>query len=316
VSDFRTRLGAQLGAAAVALAREGARADLRTRPGAQQTVAAVTPPALLPRIPRVAAEGDFRARLGGQLAGAAARLAAAHAPAPVRSGAVRAPRARWALMPRVARLALAGVFGALAGAATASSVWLVAVGNPDGGTNPGITATPPPRAQLEALAVLRRGQSAADRGADVRTALEDVNDFTTGVRTSWVRVLESTPAGAVVLVPVARRDAGPPASAGGATQAIPNALCVYYPVSGASALGATPVCWRTAQLLSAHAVSASDGRVFGLAPDGVRSVAISVNGGPAVDAPVSGNFFDVAQGGAFTLGGASAPANPVVTFRR
>ena len=97
--------------------------------------------------------------------------------------------------------------------------------------------------------MLRRPQTSADRGPGVQTALEDVNDFTTGVRSNYVRVLETTADGPVVLVPVAERDL--PARRGGATgRSIADALCVYYPVAGASALGSHPACWSTAQVLA------------------------------------------------------------------
>jgi hypothetical protein len=195
------------------------------------------------------------------------------------------------------------------------------VGNPNGGTNPGLSATAPPAAQLAALAVLRRAQTAADRGPAVQAALVNVNDFTTGVRSGYVRLLETTADGPVVLVPVAERDpttAGPAGTA--AHGAIADALCVYYPVAGTT-LGATPSCWSTSQLLSGQALAVTDGHVFGLAPDGVDSVTVSVSSGAMpISAPVAENFFDVALPASAAppaLGGAPVPSsNPTVTFHR
>jgi hypothetical protein len=193
----------------------------------------------------------------------------------------------------------------LAGAATASSLWLVQVGNPQYGYNPGLSATAPPAAQLNALAVLRSVQTPADRGPGVQAALEDVNEYTTGVRSNYVRVLETTPTGPVVLVPVVQRDAGP------GSPAIPDALCVYYPSQqpGASELG--PACWSLTQVLADQAVATSSGHMYGLAPDGAQTITVaSPQGGTAITAPVSGNFFDVAIGPG--AGPRRPPANPAV----
>jgi hypothetical protein len=253
---------------------------------------------------------DFRARLGMQLAASAATLAGARAP-----GRAAARSGRRALTPWLARpLAVVFALTVLAGGATASSLWLVTVGRPDGGVNPGLSASSPPAAQLAALGVLRNAPTLADRASAVQSDLEDVNEFAIGVRSNYVRVLETTGGGPVVLVPVVRRDPTP--TAGGA---IDDALCVYYPVHGAGAVGPSPACWSTAQVLAGTAVSSASGRVFGLAPDGVRSVSISVAGNstPAV-ASVTDNFFDAplpANGTPAAGGAPPPPSTPVVTFR-
>jgi hypothetical protein len=312
--DFRARLGAQLTAAAATLGARRGRlgASWRDRRTAHPARAALGRWGLL-RSP-----GDFRSRLGMQLTASAAVLAGPPSPAAERRDARRPHQAT---MPRLARpLAVAVAVTALAGAAAASSLWLVTVGNPNGGVNPGLSSTPPPDAQLGALAVLRRPQAEADRGPGVQTALEDINDFTAGVRSNYVRELETTAGGPIVLVPVVRRDASHAGGAGApAAGAIADALCVYYPIPGTGPLGAAPACWSTAQLLAGRAVSSADGHVFGLAPDGVRSVTISLGGAAAaVSAPVLGNFFDAPLPSTNApVGGAPAPpGNPVVTFHR
>jgi hypothetical protein len=312
-ADFRDRLGLQLTAAAAQLADERApAADFRARLGVQLSAAAAglaverAPARRAPAMPRLTgpwrARPDFRDRFGLALTAAAAQLAGERAPAARR-------RRRIPSMPRLvgpARLhrplAVALGLTVFAGAATASSLWLVQVGNPQYGYSPGLSATPPPAVELAALAVLRRPQSAADRGPGVQAALEDVNNFTTGVRTDYVRVLETTANGPVVLVPVVSRDAAP------GRPAIADALCVYYP-QGTSAEAITPACWSLAQVEAGQATATVNNQVYGLAPDGMSTIDVPAPGGGTLSAPVSGNFFDVtaaAQPGS----PAAPPPNP------
>ena len=173
---------------------------------------------------------DFRARLGVSLTQALVELnsrrqeaALSTAVAAVPPAAQRRPVLRHAFRfrkPIAIGVALLTVGGA---GAAASSLWLSPAGNPLYGFNPGLTESSPPAAQLAALAVLRRAQTPADRGPGVQAALTDVNNFTTGIRSNYVRVLGTTSGGPVVLVPVQTRNA----AAG--QPAIQNALCVYYP---------------------------------------------------------------------------------------
>jgi hypothetical protein len=306
--DFRAQFGAALTAAAAQLARE--RVPLHAHAGERTPARA----AWARRPAR-----DFRDRLGAQLAASAAVLAGAPAWAPASAARAASRRRRAALTGRLARPLAVGVAAmALAGGATASSLWLVSVGNPNGGHDPGLSPTSPPSAQLKALGVLRRHQTSADRGPGVLYALQDVNEFATGVRSGYVRVLESTAAGPVVLVPVATRNAA--SAGGGAARSIADALCIYYPVVGATPLGTTPACWSTTQVLTGAAVAVTDGRIFGLAPDNVTSVTITITGAPPISAAVAGNLFDAplpASPPAPTLGGAPPPSRePVATFHR
>ena len=265
LGDFRGRLRGQLALAAAQLADERGAAPVPLRPLAD----------------------DFRGRVGLALVGAAGELAGERRAAAER--ARRRARLRW--LPRLGRPAVViGVLLCMAGGATASSVWLVQVGNPAYGGNPQLAASAPPAAQLQALSVLRRPQTLAERGPAVQRALTDINQFTTGVRTSYVRVLESTPAGPVVLVPVERRNATPGLLGALPQRAIENALCVYYP---APSTGPTLArCFSTQQLLTDRAYIGSGGHVFGLMPDGVRSVIVA-DGGRRASASIRSNFFDV-----------------------
>jgi len=216
---------------------------------------------------------------------------------------------------RVTRpLAVGIALVAVSGAATARSLWLAPAGNPVYGFNPRLASSAPPAAQLDALAVLRRAQTDADRGPGVAVALNDINNLTSGVRSDYVRVLERTAGGPVVLVPVEHRDAGGTAAA---TQvALADALCVYHPFSGATAQNNAIQCWSTAQVLGGRAAAVIDGRAYGLAPDGVSSVIISV-GGQRESATVTGNFFDVpAPAGVGNAVPTTAPVPPTISFSR
>jgi len=158
--------------------------------------------------------------------------------------------------------------------------------------------------------VLRRAQTPADRGPGVQTALTDVNNFTTGIRSNYVRVLEQTSGGPVVLVPVQTRNAA-------ATQpAIQDALCVYYPTSGGAAVQNQLECWSTQQVLAGQAYAGLGSHEFGLAPDGMSSASVSL-GSVVRSASISGNFFDVSLPvGGGTNQPTSLPSPPAVTLSR
>ena len=326
MSDFRHRFGRQLADAARRLVADGAPRDFRDRLGAQLTAAAAElasarAPARATRARvrwrRPVAAPDFRARFGGQLALAAAGLAAERAPLAAPARRRRASRIPRLAPVRLARpLAIGLSLAVLGGAAAASSLWLVQVGNPNYGHGPGVSSTAPPASELDALAVLRRPQSDADRGPGVQAALQDVNDFTTGVRTSYVRVLATTSAGPVVLIPVAERTAVLTGT-GSAQPSIPDALCVYFALpDGASDLPTRAQCWTSAQLLAGQALAAVGLHVFGLAPDGAASATVQADG-TTVTAPVANNFFDATLPDTGSTGPSPAPhavVAPIVTF--
>jgi hypothetical protein len=220
----------------------------------------------------------------------------------------RTPRLRYAIVVG------AGVL-CVGGAATASSLWLAPAGNPVYGFNPGLSSSAPPTAQLGALGVLRRPQTDADRGAYVQGALADVNNFTRGLRSDYVRVLERTAAGPVVLVPVQTRDgtkAGPVVE-----PAIGDALCVYYPIAASNSLYSSTHCWTTAQLLTGGAFAGIGDHEYGLVPDGVRSVRVAL-GTWQRSVAVAGNFFDVTLpvGDGSSAAANGVPISPSVTFSR
>jgi hypothetical protein len=294
--DFPARLGVSLSQALTELARERQEAAART------AAAALADSRADPGLQRVAAAGE----LVGQREAPAATGRPARVPA--RPLLARAVRLRSPLAIGIALVAITG-------AATASSIWLAPAGNPVYGFNPGLASTSPPAAQLGALAVLRRPQTDTDRGPGVQAALADVNNFTTGIRSNYVRGLETTRDGAVVLVPVKRRDAtavGAPAQ-----PAIDNALCVYYPFSGSGSLNNNTHCWSTQQLLAGQALAGIGDHEYGLAPDGVSSVLVAL-GRWKKSVTVTGNFFDVTLpiGSGTTGPPTGVPISPTITFSR
>ena len=323
MSDFRDRFGVELSAAAASLA--GApEADFRARLGVQFAAAAAELAAgyeaLAPaaaastlrgrarrRRPRLLAPGlarvDFRGRFGVTLSRSAAELAGRGVPGE-RSRRRRVP---WLTRPVAVGLAVTAFAGT---AFAAVAIWTPLLGNPQYGYNPGAASSPPPADQLAALAVLRRPQSAADRGALSAAALTYINDYTKGVRTAYVRLLATVGTEAFVLVPVEERRATS-ATGGVATpsSALKDALCVY--VSDASPAAEFVECWSLAQVEAADAAATFNGQLFGLAPDGVSSVRVDSQGSPSLSSPANGNFFSIALGA-----GVPPPVGSAVTFTR
>jgi hypothetical protein len=321
VTGFRRRLGTARGAVSKWLLEGMAEVDFPARLGVsltqaltelarsrQEAAARAADPAL----------ADFRGRPGLEPVAAAGELVGPGKAPAATGGAARGPaRPILGLAVHLRRpLAVGIAVVAVTGGATASSLWLAPAGNPVFGYNPGLVSTPPPAAQLGALAVLRRPQTDGERGAGVHAALADVNNFTTGMRSNYVRVLATSRAGAVVLVPVKRRDAS---AAGAAAQlAIDDALCVYYPFSDPGSLNNNTHCWSTEQLLAGQALAGIGNHEYGLVPDRVSSVLVTL--GPwKKSVTVAGNFFDVTLptgGGTTTSPPTGVPISPTITFSR
>jgi hypothetical protein len=276
VSDFRDRFGAQLAIAAAELAN--------------------------------AREGDFRVRFGVQLTTAANELAASRGIAPV-GGRTRARRRRhlpWLTRPIAVGLALAAVGGT---ALAAVAIWTPLLGNQQYGYNPGASTSAPPQDELNALAVLRRPQTDADRGALTQAALTYINDYTTGVRTAYVRLLATVDGEAYVLVPVEQRDSSGASIRATSAPAVPDALCLYAINStGPADIGGG--CWSLAEVVGGQAADVLAGQLVGLAPDGAVTATAAFAGAPSQSAPVDQNFFDIP----LPSGSVPPPFNPSVTF--
>jgi hypothetical protein len=276
VSDFRDRFGAQLAMAAAELA--------------------------------AAREGDFRVRLGVQLTAAANELAASRAVAPVGSRARPRRRRRlpWLTRPIAVALALAAAGGT---AFAAVAIWTPLLGNQQYGYNPGASTSAPPQDELNALAVLRRPQTDADRGALTQAALTYINDYTTGVRTAYVRLLATVGGVAYVLVPVEQRDSSGASAGAVTTAAVPNALCLYA-ISSVGPAEIVGGCWSLAEVVSGHAVDVLAGQFVGLAPDGATTATAAFVGAPSQSAPIDQDFFDIP----LPSGSIPPPFDPSVTF--
>lgn len=193
---------------------------------------------------------------------------------------------------RLRLFALAAVAVALlAGAALAATgVWTPELGNPKYG-KPTVGNSVPPSDQLRVLRVLRRPQTAADRGAQTRYALRFLGPNSRGVRLAYVRLLALGAGGrGFVLVPVERYDPGP-APTPAWRQAFAqkdDALCVFAQARD----GGGKACYSTRDVLSGRASSGSIGReTYGLVPDGVASVRLEFATGQTLVVKVKDNFF-------------------------
>jgi catechol 2,3-dioxygenase-like lactoylglutathione lyase family enzyme len=228
--------------------------------------------------------------LSHDLAAAAERLAAT--PATNRHG-----RFRFVALGTAAALAVSGV------AAAATGIWRPQVG--DGSTPPSLASDAPPQAQLDALGVLRRAQTDADRGENSEYTLKFFGNLR-GVRLDYVRLLGTQAGGAgYVLVPAASEGAGGIAFKLRARMArlqgrpapapTRDPLCLFARDQLGSGGGVR--CFTLADVLAGRAVMgfapAHGAEIeFGLVPDTVKQV----RGGSGPDAPVVAvrdNFFEV-----------------------
>ncbi len=165
-----------------------------------------------------------------------------------------------------------------------------------------ITDSPPPRAQLAELGVLRRPQTATDRGASVRQALQFFGNSVDGVRTNYVRALRSDSSGSdAVLVPVASYRLNLPSPPADAPPAVrqrmlpaSDGLCLF--VRDAIDGGAQS-CSSLADLIAGRISGAMDraGRAlfYGLVPEGIYAVRLRIAGADSVTATVRDNFYAV-----------------------
>jgi hypothetical protein len=232
--------------------------------------------------------GPFETRLLDELIAFSATMRPSDPP----RGTVAADRRRRRLRVLAPCLAVFLVTGT---ALATVGPWHPSLGNDRGG-HPTTSATRLPTAATSTLAILRRQQSAADRGRDVTATLRIVGPQFHGVNVDDVRRLApGDPARgnlAAILVTAQRladdEDAGPHAAQAG------ELICMLYPTS--QHLGANITCTPAHEIATGKAsgntgIGGPDPRVYGLVPDGVTSVRLQIEGGFTTTVPVHDNFY-------------------------
>lgn len=200
----------------------------------------------------------------------------------------RSQRFRLGLMTSAAVVTLGG------GAVASQSVWAPLLGWEDG-NRPTATADPAPADQRALLGVLRREQTAADRGSAGQDALRSLSRRYAGVRVGDLRVI-APPSGGVptVLVPVEAVARPATADARPATAEAPSradALCVRTRSATPAIEGADQRCFTTAAVRSSRAVFLIGTDLRGLVPDAVARVRFDVSGTAPYEVSVRDNLF-------------------------
>jgi hypothetical protein len=179
------------------------------------------------------------------------------------------------------QIAVATVLGTIgvAGVATAAVTNFWQPAGPElGERTVQIERTSPPAAQLEMLGVLRRPAEPEDRGARSLAALRFSPDR---VRTNHVRLVATDDeAGGIAVVPIASssfKDRLP--RTGVQTETRNDPICLILPIDDSG--GGT--CRTTAEIRAGLAILGTPTRLYGLVPDGVASIDVTV---PGETAPV------------------------------
>lgn len=192
----------------------------------------------------------------------------------------RARLFRTGMISSVAALSIGGV--AVAGQA----LWGPLLGREDG-NRPIASQTPVPAEQRSLLGALRRDQTPADRGAAARDALTAATRRYRGIRLADVRLLASDSAGTtLLLVPVAGLTAETRYAA-----RPDDALCV---AAGRDGVPVSATCFSLDDVRRGRATGGVGGDGWGIVPDGVDAVEVSVDGGGTRRVPVADNAFTTA----------------------
>jgi hypothetical protein len=224
----------------------------------------------------------------------------------VAARAASAKARRWHPSRRAGLLALGGVVFAGSAVAATTAVWHPTLGSDKVG-HPQVAHAAVPAAQLAALGVLRRPQTAADRGPDVQQLLHLLTGGQiNGVHTDAIRVLRRNADGITLLVPAER------AGRRLASTTQHDALClltsgrrpatVTRDPGGKLHLGIPPggitagqTCGTLRDLqttgLRTGAYSGKDLEAIGLVPDGVARVVVRLRRGRERTATVHGNVY-------------------------
>jgi hypothetical protein len=192
----------------------------------------------------------------------------------------RTQRFRLGLLTSAAVVSLGG------GAVASQSLWAPLLGWEDG-NRPSVSRQAAPTAQAEVLGVLRREQTAVDRGPVGRAALRRLTGRYVGVKVSSLRVLPDAFGTSSVLLPVSTVRG---TTQGVATTSNGDALCLHVAYDASMQSGARR-CFTTAELRSGAAVLPAGETIRGVVPDGVARVRFSGGSGPPRDVPVTSNVF-------------------------
>lgn len=189
---------------------------------------------------------------------------------------------RWRPTQRVAILATVGLL--VGGTAVAATVpWSPKLGGDRRDDQVTRATQPLPQAQIDALGVLRRPQSAADRTPAVEQALRRVSHLGAGLHVDGIRKLRDHVDGTVLLIPLQR--VGPKDAPAAAR--IRDGLCIFRTNETLSFAGAG--CGTVADLKRGRIRSITDG----LVPDGVRRVRVTLTTGKVLTADVKDNYYEL-----------------------
>jgi hypothetical protein len=214
---------------------------------------------------------DFMDRYGAQLLQYGRALAA--------TPNVPRRRRRWRSR-RTAAIALA-VVAVGAPALAATQPWQPLLGRPALHATPaGTSTTSPPSDQLALLGVLRRSQTAADRGPITVALLKHLGPEQAGVRVASIRLLSSAAGAHAVLVSIEHN-----ANVAGNEPVERNQLCLLFEHGG--------TCSTTVSLVAGHFVAFAGSHVLGVVPDGVATVELHYPDQQSRAATVNDNFFEV-----------------------
>lgn len=168
-------------------------------------------------------------------------------------------------------------------ALAATQPWQPLLGRPALQATPaGTSTTPPPSDQLAILGVLRRSQTASDRGPITTALLEELGPEQAGVRVASIRLLSSAAGAHAVLVSIERN-----ANLAPNEPVEQNQLCLLFGHGG--------TCSTTTSLVAGHFVAFAGPQVLGLVPDGVATVVARYSDGQMRSAAVRENFFEISD---------------------
>jgi hypothetical protein len=182
-------------------------------------------------------------------------------------------------------------------AVAATQAWRPLLG--DGSARaPKATDAPAAASQRALLSVLRRPQRAADRGAQTTYALKFLGSSVANVRTTEIRLLHVEPDGrGIVLIPVGRYGLAPAGLPAAMRRhwhrpAGRDGLCLFAADQDhGKPAGGGFGCYGTRQLLDGQATAGLGHRVYGLVPDGVDRIAVTLAGRATLMVNVAQNFF-------------------------